>query len=118
MLPLWPLVATYVSITMLLYNKPLYYTELQPSPNGKDWVLMDVANSTQLGTAERLKAKGMKIQATHTMTKGGESDMQVKEDKTIMSDVANSPKKNIGDKEESEAFIQHVQDAVAKDAER
>ena len=85
------------------------------------WLLTDIANSTQLGTTERLVAKEVKIQAANIHTKKEEmkdSDMKVEEDKT-MSNEANSPdsvkKNDAGDKVESDAFIQGVQDAVLKD---
>ena len=85
------------------------------------WILTDVANSTQLGTTERLVAKEMKIQAAniHTKKEGRkESDVKVEEDKTT-SNEANSPdsakKNDAGDKVESDAFIRGVQDAVLND---
>ena len=85
------------------------------------WLLTDIANSTQLGTTERLVAKEMKIQAANIHTKKEERkelDVKVEEDKTTSNEAnsLDSAKKNdTGDKVESDAFIRGVQDAVLKD---
>ena len=85
------------------------------------WILTDVANSTQLGTTERLVAKEIKIQAANMHTKKEErkeSDVKVEEDKTTSNEAnsLDSAKKNdAGGKVESDAFIRGVQDAVLKD---
>ena len=53
-----------------------YYTPVEcPStggPHTREWVLTDIADSTQLGTRERVKAKVRKIQATRTVAATGD----------------------------------------------
>ena len=56
-----------------------YYTPVEsqqcPSTGGpptRDWVLTDIADSTQLGTRERVRAKVGKIQATRTVAATGD----------------------------------------------
>ena len=68
-----------------------YYTPVEsqqcPSTRGpptREWVLTDIADSTQLGTRERVRAKVGKIQATRTVAATGdgrreESDRRVRE---------------------------------------
>ena len=68
-----------------------YYTPVEsqqcPSTGGpptREWVLTDIADSTQLGTRERVRAKVGKIQATRTVAATGdvrreESDRRVRE---------------------------------------
>ena len=65
-----------------------YYTPVEcPSTGGsptREWVLTDIADSTQLGTMERVRAKVRKIQATRTVAATGdgrreESDRRVRE---------------------------------------
>ena len=41
-------------------------------PHTREWVLTDIADSTQLGTRERGRAKVVKNQATHTATVTGD----------------------------------------------
>ena len=81
------------------------------------WILTDVANSTQLGTTERLLAKEQAANIHTKKEERKESDVKVEEDKTT-SNEANSPdsakKNDAGDKVESDAFIRGVQDAVLK----
>ena len=52
-----------------------YYTPVEcPStggPHTREWVLTDIADSTQLGTRERVRAKVVKNQATRTATGDG-----------------------------------------------
>ena len=53
-----------------------YYTPVEcPStggPHTREWVLTDIADSTQLGTRERVRAKVRKIQATRTVAATGD----------------------------------------------
>ena len=64
-----------------------YYTPVEsqqcPSTGGpptREWVLTDIADSTQLGTRERVRAKMGKIQATRTVAAtGDESERRVRE---------------------------------------
>ena len=68
-----------------------YYTPVEsqhcPSTGGpptREWVLTDIADSTQLGTRERVRAKVRKIQATRTVVATGdgrreESERRVRE---------------------------------------
>ena len=69
-----------------------YYTPIEsqqcPSTGGpptREWVLTDIADSTQLGTRERVG----KIQGTHTVEDGRreESDKRVKEAKREQEDI-------------------------------
>ena len=58
--------------------------ERYPSTISKEWVLTDTADSTQLATGQRLRAKLEKIQATRTAAAAGnrrreESDRRLRE---------------------------------------
>ena len=76
-----------------------YYTPVEsqqcPStggPSTREWVLTDIADSTQLGTRERVRAKVGKIQATRTVAATGdgrreESERRVREAERRVGEV-------------------------------
>ena len=107
-----------------------YYTPVEcPStggPHTREWVLTDIADSTQLGTRERVRAKVRKIQATRTVAATGdgrreESEGRVREAerraREAESDIKR--KKEIAERQamEAEGRAREAEDR-ARDAER
>ena len=103
-----------------------YYTPVEsqqcPSTGGpptREWVLTDIADSTQLGTRERVRAKVGKIQATRTVAATGdgrreESERRVREAERRAREAERENTDIMGEKEIAERQAREADSRAAE----